>query len=188
VGYFGNRAVLPAAAHSLGMSDEEEATPERRAPSGRASKGNRMARLLAQEEEAPEEGDADFYEQSFWADAEGDEEFAMDGDDEAGNDSFDSDFGDSTESDGDDDDAKPEKAARAAKPKRRGVYVDPKGKDKAGASSSAAAALKPRKRPRTELSELVGLQPISRGSMRASTKVSLTRTHHIHTYTALCTC
>jgi hypothetical protein len=153
------------------MSDTE-APPAVRAPSSRASKGNRMARLLAQEEDAAEEGDKDFYEQEFWADAEGDAEYAMDADDEQGNDSFDSDFGDSSESDGDDDEeGKAEKAVRAAKPKKRSVYTDPNSKGKAGSSSSAPK--KPRKRPHPELTELTGLQPIQRGSLRASTKVRL---------------
>lgn len=153
------------------MSDSETA-PAVRAPSSRASKGNRMARLLAQEEDAAEEGDKDFYEQDFWADAEGDAEYAMDADDEQGNDSFDSDFGDSSESDDDDDEeGKAEKAVRAVKPKKRSVYTDPNAKDKAGASSFAPK--RPRKRPQSELSELTGLQPIQRGSLRASTKVRL---------------
>ena len=61
---------------SLAMADDEddmevEKPPERRAPSGRASKGNRMGRLIQEEEE--EEGDNDFYQQEFWADEEADE-------------------------------------------------------------------------------------------------------------------
>lgn len=152
------------------MSDSE-AAPAVRAPSSRASKGNRMARLLAQEEDAAEDGDKDFYEQDFWADAEGDAEYAMDADDEQGNDSFDSDFGDSSGSDDDDDEeGKVQKAARAAKPKKRSAYTDPKANEKAGEASSATPK-KPKKRPRSEPSELTGLQPIQRGSLRASTKV-----------------
>eukprot|EP00967_Tisochrysis_lutea_P150498 scaffold291306_cov30-Tisochrysis_lutea.AAC.2 len=157
------------------MSDDEvEQPPARRAPSGRASKGNRMARLLAQEEDEAEEGDRDFYEQEFWADAEGDEEFAMDADDEQGNDSFDSDFGDSSDSDDEDEDEmsqKAEKAARATKSQKKSVYRDPKTKEAAGTASDAPK--KPKKRRRSELSELTGLQPLQRGSLRASTKVSL---------------
>mmetsp|Transcript_24408 Transcript_24408/g.74495 ORF Transcript_24408/g.74495 Transcript_24408/m.74495 type:complete len:316 (+) Transcript_24408:106-1053(+) len=154
------------------MSDDEvEQPPARRAPSGRASKGNRMARLLAQEEDEAEEGDRDFYEQEFWADAEGDEEFAMDADDEQGNDSFDSDFGDSSDSDDEDEDEmsqKAEKAARATKSQKKSVYRDPKTKEAAGTASDAPK--KPKKRRRSELSELTGLQPLQRGSLRASTK------------------
>ena len=75
--------------------------PERRAPSGRAGRGNRMARLLQEEEDEQEEAaDKDFYQQDFWADAEEDGDFEYAGDAEGSDrgDSFDSDFGDSTDS------------------------------------------------------------------------------------------
>lgn len=146
--------------------------PARRAPSARASKGNRMASLIAQEEdEREDDADKEFYEQDFWADAEEDAEYAMEADDE-GADSFDSDFGDSSESDGDDGEEEEKAARKAAKPKKRSVYVDPKARaDKQAAGEGGAgggAAPRPRKRPR---SELAGLDPIvARGSLRASTK------------------
>ena len=45
-------------------SDEEmEKPPERRAPSGRGNKGSRMAKLIAEEVDEEEDGDADFYKQ-----------------------------------------------------------------------------------------------------------------------------
>ena len=114
------------------MSDSDDDVvkpPERRAPSGRASKGNRMQALIAHEEdEDADEGDKEFYEQEFWAEAEEDIDYAgAEADDEDAVDSFDSDFGDSTESDDDDDDDN-EKAARAKdKPaKKASKDKDPK--------------------------------------------------------------
>ena len=58
-----------------------------------------------------EEGDLEFYQQEFWAEAEGDAEYDAGAEDQAG-DSFDSDFGDSTESD-DDEDLSPDDEAEA---------------------------------------------------------------------------
>ena len=148
------------------MSDDEiEKPPERRAPSSRASKGNRMGRLIQEEED---EADNEFYQQEFWAEADQDDEYA-DADDEDGGDSFDSDFGDSTESDSDEDDGEAEKAARSsgAAARKRSVYKDPK-------ASGAMAAPRPKashkKRPRPE----GGLMPpptFERSSLRGSTKV-----------------
>ena len=102
----GARAASEAARGAMAESSDDgyeiEKPPERRAPSNRASRGSRMGKLIAEEEE--EEGDGDFYAQDFWNEAEGDAEYADQADDEAAGDSFDSDFGDSTASDDDDDD------------------------------------------------------------------------------------
>jgi len=164
---------------TLAMSDSEEEEvekpPERRAPSGRASKGSRMSKLIAEEADEEEDGDGDkeFYNQGFWADEEEDNDFEGDADDEEGRDSFDSDFGDSTESD-DDDDGDDEKAAKkAGAPKKKSVYKDPKiaRKKDDGSGPSSVAAPKPKapnKRARTDL-ELPPAER-SRGSLRASTQ------------------
>jgi hypothetical protein len=76
--------------------------PERREASSRSSKGNRMSKLLAEEVDN-EEGDADFYNQGFWAEDEEDHDFAAEeaDDEDGGVDSFDSDFGDSTDTESD---------------------------------------------------------------------------------------
>ena len=76
---------------------EAEAPPERRAPSGRSGRGNRMQNLIADEEDEKEDdADKEFYQQGFWADEDADDDFDGDADDEEGRDSFDSDFGNST--------------------------------------------------------------------------------------------
>ena len=166
------------------MADDEddmevEKPPERRAPSGRASKGNRMGRLIQEEEE--EEGDNDFYQQEFWAEAENDAEYDAADEGDAGVDSFDSDFGDSTESDDDDDDDEAEKKAKKhdkAAARKKSVYKDPKEKKAAGGASSAAAAeKKSHKRQRSEVDSLDGGgSSFARGSLRASTQVPGERT------------
>lgn len=156
-------------------SDEDiEKPPERRAPSGRASKGNRMAKLIAEEVDEEEEGDAEFYQQEFWAEDAEDEDFGgADADDEDAADSFDSDFGDSTESSSDDDEEKPAKREKAVR--KKSVYQDPKAKAKpaeggeGAGSSSAPRPKKSHKRARSEVEMLGGDGP-TRGSMRASTK------------------
>ncbi len=161
-------------------SDDEEITkpPERRAPSSRASKGNRMSKLIAEEVEEEDAADKDFYQQGFWADEEEDDDFAGDADDEDGVDSFDSDFGDSTESDDDDDDDEADKKAKQAPAKKKSVYKDPKLARKkgeeaaAGSGAGPSGASKPKashkKRPRPE-GEIV-VEARSRGSLRASTQ------------------
>ena len=165
------------------MADDEddmevEKPPERRAPSGRASKGNRMGRLIQEEEE--EEGDNDFYQQEFWAEAENDAEYDAADEGDAGVDSFDSDFGDSTESDDDDDDEAEKKAKKhdKAAARKKSVYKDPKEKKAAGGASSAAAAeKKSHKRQRSEVDSLDGGgSSFARGSLRASTQVPGERT------------
>jgi len=152
-------------------SDEEiEKPPERRAPSGRASKGNRMSRLLAEEEEDADDADKEFYQQSFWEEVEEDGEYDAEAEDE-GADSFDSDFGDSTESDDDDDDEKAEKAGKKEKAvaaRKRSVYQDPKAKEKSAAGAAAPRPKSHKKRPRLD-ADLPPTQ-IMRGSLRASTQ------------------
>lgn len=155
-------------------SDEIVKPPERRAPSGRASKGNRMQRLIAEEVdelETEDTADKDFYEQGFWADEDEDDDFAADADDEEARDSFDSDFGDSTESSSDDDDE--EDKAKKKAPKKKSVYKDPKIARKKGeeGEGSAAPAKKPshKKRPRPE-GEVLHVEARSRTSLRASTQ------------------
>ena len=146
---------------------EIEKPPERRAPSSRASKGSRMGKLIAEEEE--EEGDNDFYNQDFWADAEGDDEYADDADDEAAADSFDSDFGDSTASDDDDDDDdKAAKRSDAKAARKKSVYKDPKEK-KAVAPNSISAGPKHHKRQRSGEAAALGA-PAERTGRRASTQ------------------
>jgi len=147
---------------------EIEKPPERRAPSSRASKGSRMGKLIAEEEE--EEGDNDFYNQDFWADAEGDDEYADDADDEAAADSFDSDFGDSTASDDDDDDDDDKAAKRsdAKAARKKSVYKDPKEK-KAVAPNSISAGPKHHKRQRSGEAAALGA-PAERTGRRASTQ------------------
>jgi len=158
-------------------SDEIEKPPERREPSARARKGNRMSQLIAEEGDADDEDDADkdFYKQDFWAEDEEDMDFAAEADDEAAGDSFDSDFGDSTESDSDDDGeekaASKEKAAR-----KKSVYKDPKAAkkregDDAGSSAAPRPKVSHKKKPRSEAAVLADGQPFApRGSLRASTK------------------
>lgn len=162
-------------------SDSEvEKPPERRAPSSRGSKGNRMAALIRDEVDKMQEDTADkeFYTQEFWAEDEDDADFA-DADDEAARDSFDSDFGDSSESGSDEDED--EKPAKREKPARKkSVYKDPKASSKDAAeagSSNTAAEAKPKaarskRKSRTEAQTLLaeGGAGIMRESMRASTK------------------
>ena len=155
--------------------------PERRAPSGRAGRGNRMQRLIAEEEdeEAEDEADKAFYDQGFWADEEADDDFDGDADDEEGRDSFDSDFGESTssEDDDDDDEDKPKKAPAARK---KSVYKDPKLAHKKGegpsSSSGPAPPKKPshKKRPRADGDRITILPPAerSKSSFRSSTQQS----------------
>ena len=73
-------------------SDESDAEkpPERRAPSGRAGRGNKMSQLIAEEGDEEDEADKDFYKQEFWAEPEDEEDrdFAVDADDEAAHDSI----------------------------------------------------------------------------------------------------
>ena len=160
----------PGFAPAFTMSDDEvEEPPERRAPSGRANRGSRMAKLMAEgEEEQEDQADKEFYDQGFWADAEGDAEYA-DADDEQAADSFDSDFGESTESDEDEEDA--EKAVRTEQrqqiARKKGAYVDPKAK------RGAPAVARP-KSSKKRSSSVAFSQSIQRGSLRASTQV---RTH-----------
>jgi len=153
-------------------SDEEvEKPPERRAPSSRASKGSRMQKLIAEEEEDAEEGDVEFYQQDFWAEAEGDVEYDAGAEDQ-GADSFDSDFGDSTESDDDDDDdeAAQKKASKkeAKIARRKGVYVDPKLKEERAAKRPAGEK-KSHKRQRAD-SGPIEAAAFSRSSLRGSTQ------------------
>jgi vacuolar protein sorting-associated protein 72 len=156
------------------MSDSEdmeiEKPPERRAPSSRASKGNRMARLVAEEEE--DEADNEFYQQDFWAEGDGDGEYA-DADDEDGGDSFDSDFGDSTASESDDDGDAAEKAVSKREPTKRSVYKDPKSGKPKGTAAAAAARPKPshKKRPRADGEAALPAPSFQRGALRTSTKV-----------------
>jgi len=132
-----------------------------------------MGKLIEEEED---EADNDFYKQSFWEEAEEDDEYDMaaDADAEDGADSFDSDFGDSTESDDDEDDEKAEKAAnrREKVARKKSVYVDPKAKAKEGGEGGAAPKPKAsKKRKASELGEGgVSSQNIQRGSLRASTQ------------------
>ena len=158
------------------MSDSDEEIvkpPERRAPSARASKGNRMSRLIADEvddEDKEDAADKDFYQQGFWADEEEDDDFNGDADDEDGRDSFDSDFGDSTESDDDDDDDDEKKAKRAPAPKKKSVYKDPKlarKKEEAGGASTKPMS---KKRARSPATGEIVVEARSRGSLRASTQ------------------
>ena len=150
--------------------DEIEAPPERRAPSGRGNKGNRMQRLMADEVEEADEGDNDFYQQAFWAEAAEDVDYdAEQEDDEQAHDSFDSDFGDSTESDDDDDDDDGEKKA-AREPKRKSsAYKDPKAK-KPRAPPGKAAAPSHKRKPRAPASNMPQANFPSSRTARASTK------------------
>lgn len=150
---------------------EIEKPPERRAPSSRASKGSRMGKLIAEEEEEAEEGDKDFYNQDFWAEADGDDEYADDADDEAAGDSFDSDFGDSTASDDDDDDDDDKAAKRsdAKAARKKSVYKDPKEKKAASAPNSISAGPKHHKRQRSGEAAALGA-PAERTGRRASTQ------------------
>jgi vacuolar protein sorting-associated protein 72 len=160
-------------------SEDEEITkpPERRAPSGRASKGNRMSKLLAEEAVDEDAADKDFYQQGFWADEEADDDFAGDADDEDGADSFDSDFGESTESEDDEDEDEADKKVKQAPAKKSSsAYKDPK-KKAGGAGASGAgqsSASKPnaslKKRPRPEGDIVVEAR--SRGSLRGTTQAS----------------
>lgn len=151
---------------------EVDKPPERRAPSSRASKGNRMGRLIQEEEE---EGDTEFYQQEFWNEAEGDVEYDAADEDDAGVDSFDSDFG-ASDSDSDDDEEEDEKRARKAERvvvRKKSVYVDPsKKKASAGSTSTTSGVLdKSRKRQRSEAAALAQGAPVfERGSLRASTQ------------------
>jgi vacuolar protein sorting-associated protein 72 len=169
--------VARRAAHAMSESEEEvEKPPERRAPSGRASKGNRMSRLIAEEAsdlEDEDDADKDFYKQGFWAEEEEDVDFAADADDEEGRDSFDSDFGDSTESDSDDDDGE-ERAAKRPAPKKKSVYRDPKIARKKGEAEAegGAAKPKPKKRPRADPASLPPLEARTRESFRGSTQAA----------------
>lgn len=153
-------------------SDEEiEKPPERRAPSARASKGSRMQKLIAEEEDEAEEGDLEFYQQEFWAEAEGDAEYDAENEDQAG-DSFDSDFGDSTESDDDDEDDEATQKKNAKKEakiaRKKSVYVDPKLKEERAAKRPAAEK-KSHKRQRAD-SGPVEPAVFSRSSLRGSTQ------------------
>jgi len=168
-------------------SDEEIVKPpERRAPSGRAGRGNRMQALMADEleakedEEEEEEADKSFYTQDFWADEEEDDDFGGDADDEEARDSFDSDFGDSTDSDDDDDDD--EAATKKKAPaKKSSAYRDPKVAHKKGEGPSSSGGPPPKKppvhkkRPRASIGEDgVILPPAERSkkSFRSSTQAS----------------
>ena len=165
--------------HVSSMSSEDEEItkpPERRAPSGRASKGNRMSKLLAEEAVDEDAADKDFYQQGFWADEEADDDFAGDADDEDGADSFDSDFGESTESEDDEDEDEADKKVKRPPAKKSSAYKDPK-KKAGGAGASGAGqsgASKPnaslKKRPRPEGDIVVEAR--SRGSLRGTTQAS----------------
>lgn len=148
---------------------EIEKPPERRAPSSRASRGSRMGKLIAEEEE--EEGDGDFYAQDFWNEAEGDDEYADQADDEAAGDSFDSDFGDSTasEDDDDDDNDKAAKKSEAKAARKKSVYKDPKEKKASVAPNSISAGPKSHKRQRSGEAAALGA-PAERTGRRASTQ------------------
>ena len=148
---------------------EIEKPPERRAPSNRASRGSRMGKLIAEEEE--EEGDGDFYAQDFWNEAEGDAEYADQADDEAAGDSFDSDFGDSTasEDDDDDDNDKAAKKTEAKAARKKSVYKDPKEKKASVAPNSISAGPKSHKRQRSGEAAALGA-PAERTGRRASTQ------------------
>jgi len=159
--------------YTSAMSSDEEETkpPERRAPSGRASKGNRMQKLIAEEVDEEDEADNDFYKQGFWADEEEDNDFAGDADDEEGVDSFDSDFGDSSESESDDEDeGGGKKAKREKAPKKKSVYKDPKLARKKGEEGAGSSKPSHKKRPRPE-GDLV-VEARSRGSLRGTTQAS----------------
>jgi vacuolar protein sorting-associated protein 72 len=159
-------------------SEDEEITkpPERRAPSGRASKGNRMSKLLAEEAVDEDAADKDFYQQGFWADEEADDDFAGDADDEDGADSFDSDFGESTESEDDEDEDEADKKVKQAPAKKSSAYKDPKkkaggaGASGAGQSGASKSNASLKKRPRPEGDIVVEAR--SRGSLRGTTQAS----------------
>ena len=153
-------------------AEKAKHVPERRAPSGRASKGNRMARLVAEEVDAvdgEDDADKDFYKQGFWADEEEDGDFNADADDEEGRDSFDSDFGDSTESSSDEEGG--EEKVKKKVPSRKGVYKDPKKiAHKKGTAGGADADAKPKaskKRARPEGDQILPPAERSRESLRA---------------------
>jgi vacuolar protein sorting-associated protein 72 len=159
-------------------SEDEEITkpPERREPSGRASKGNRMSKLLAEEAVDEDAADKDFYQQGFWADEEADDDFAGDADDEDGADSFDSDFGESTESEDDEDEDEADKKVKQAPAKKSSAYKDPKkkaggaGASGAGQSGASKSNASLKKRPRPEGDIVVEAR--SRGSLRGTTQAS----------------
>lgn len=158
--------------------------PERREPSRRGNAGNRMQRLIQEEEVDEEDADKDFYQQGFWADEEEDNDFDGDADDEDARDSFDSDFGDSSESESEEE-SDDEKAAKKSKPKKKSVYKDPKLAHKKGegpapgeaGSSAAAAAPKPKKRPRPDPVASAGfaapLERSRRGATEAATAAAV---------------
>ena len=164
---------------------EAEAPPERRAPSGRSGRGNRMQNLIADEEDEKEDdADKEFYQQGFWADEDADDDFDGDADDEEGRDSFDSDFGNSTSSEDDEDEEENEKRKKPIA-KKKSVYRDPKLAHKKGegpapgeaGSSAAAAAPKPKKRPRPDPVASAGfaapLERSRRGATEAATAAAV---------------
>ncbi|KAJ1626860.1 YL1 nuclear protein-domain-containing protein [Pavlovales sp. CCMP2436] len=114
-------------------SEEEPAPEERKALPARANRGNRMEKLV-QEEEA-NQAEAEFYQQSFWADADGDDEFVETS--ASDSEASDSDISDAEEGEDDDDDDDDDERPG----KRKGSYVDPAAK-RAKADKAASAKAK----------------------------------------------
>ena len=108
-------------------------------------------RLMADEVEEADEGDNDFYQQAFWAEAAEDVDYdAEQEDDEQAHDSFDSDFGDSTEWTTT---TRRRRREEAREPKRKSsAYKDPKAKKPRPPPGKAAAPNK--RKPRAPASNM----------------------------------